>query len=803
MPSTVGEKGTVMLVWRSKRKNVRSKKMKKKLFMAIGVAAVSLLVGGMGKNVVFGAEASKAVDTSSAYAQSYSEQKETKERTAVHFYHPRKLVLQEKDAKAAFWYSSNNDVIRVSSDGMVEAMSEGVADVTAYGMDGKPIQTFALYATTAADKNPLQMTVGSVDWYDTIYLEDVQERINTITDYACWLFENDVYYNMWAEAENPQYGYAGEAYWMQMANADWMFKNKSGICCTVAAGGQYALVGDYEENGLIFMSGPYGHVISYFKENGQYMVVDFTCNISDGNNVIRGEYRGDVMSYTKNMIGTGSTLKEAFQNYMKDGRGSFYMDNYIIYAVDLTGLDYYPAEANNWSQGKNFFEGTNVLYAVEGTKIETLYVAEHVDFAIEYKKREEIPSHMEVVTEATDVRSTETSVWYGDVPELKGAEGKPEAVEKVFMPTAEMQRITALTQEELLSYVDSSSNCKEACGKQEEMKGRMAVHFFHPMQLELAAEEKAAFWYSTNANVIRVTSDGLVTAYGEGIADVVACDAEGNTLQVFQLYAATYADSNPLALTWESAGKEKYSAINYEDIKESINTITDYAKWMYDNGAFADGEREPMSPEAAYVNYGSDSLTVWMQMANSNWIFKDFSGVCCNAAAGALYSLEGDYEEYGLIFMSGPYGHVLNYYMENGEYYIFDFTAVYGGYRIRDEFAGNVEAYVQATIGRGATLADAFANYISLGGGSFYYENYMIYAMNLTGLDYYPAESNNWAWGQPEEILERVNILYVVEGTQLETLYVNEKIRFEIEYVGRNEVPANFEVVLTERVKEK
>lgn len=777
--------------------------MKKRVFMTIGALAVTLLAGSMGKIRAFGAEdvGSKTVDTTSEFGVAYGTQEETKDRTALYFYHPRKLVLRDTSAKVLFWVSSEPDIIRVSSDGMVEAMSEGIADVTAYGMDGKPIQTFCLYATTAADSNPYEMTVGSVDWYDTIYLEDVQERINTITDYACWLYENNVYYDMYAEAENPEYGYAGEAYWMQMANADWIFKNKAGICCTVAAGGMYALVGDYEENGLIFMAGPYGHVISYFKENGQYLVVDFTCNISGGGNVINGEYFGDVMSYTKKMTGTGSTLKEAFQNYLDTVGSSFYLDNHIIYAVNLTGLDYYPAEANNWSQGKDFFQGTNILYAVEGTEIETLYLGKDIEFRVEYKDREEIPVHMEVVTEATDTRSTETSVWLGDVPELQGRETDRLTEQKIFLDT-EMKNGIAVSQEELLLYVDSSSNSKTAYGSQLETRGRTAVYFFRPMQLELKEKKtEAAFWYSTDVNVARVTSDGLVTAYSEGVADIAACTADGRVLQVFKIYTTTYADKNPLGMTLNTV--KEYGGIKYEDVKKSINTITDYVCWMYANDTFYDMEREPMSPNAAYVNYGSDSLTVWMQMANSNWIFKDHSGVCCNAAAGALYALEGDYEEYGLIFMSGPCGHVLNYYKENGEYYVFDFTAVLSGTAIRDSYAGNAEAYVCASVGRGTTVAEAFSNYISLGGGSFYYDNYMIYAMNLTGLDYYPAESNNWAWGQPEEILERINILYVVEGTQLETLYVNEKIRFEIEYVERTKVPAHMEVVLTEHVPVK
>ena len=715
---------------------------------------------------------------------------ESEDWDEVYLYHPVRLVLEEQDAKVAFWHSSDNNVVSVNSDGIVVAEKEGFAEITAYGVNGLPIQSFLLRATTSANADPFGMSFRSMDRYKRICYENVKEEINTITDYACWLFANDVFYSMDQEASNPMYQYAGDAYWMQMADSSWIFKNRAGICCTVAAGAQYALLGDYEENGLIYMAGAYGHVINYFKENGEYLVVDFTCNISDGNRVINESYRGNVLAYTMDMVGRGATLQEAFANYVKDGRGSFYLENHIIYAMDLTGLDYYPAEANNWSQGKSFENGVNILYAAEGTKLETLYVKEGILFQVEYVKRSDIPAVMQVVTKP-DTALKEEMILLGAVPELKAKTYRKTSA--IFSADCVSEDVTARTQEELLKYVDYSAKAVQ----DKKNADRKVLYLSSPEQLDV--KEKAAFFVSTDANVVRVSGNGTVVAYAEGVADVYAYDNAGKLLQEFRFITKTKADNGPLKQTLQTV--EQYKDIPYEDIPEQLSTITDVVCWMYASNAFYEGYREPKPPMAVQVNYAGEGYIHWMQMANSNWMFKDLSGICCNMAAAAQYALAGDYEEHGLIFMSGKYGHVINYFKENGIYYIFDYTTAAGGGNIRYEYNGDVERFAKEKTGQGTTLKEALDDYIKKGSGNFYYENFVIYSMDLTGLNYYPAECNNWCNDPLEKIYERVNTLYVMEGTRIEVLYLEDKVKFEAVEMKRDEIPPYMEVVLTERVK--
>ena len=93
-----------------------------------------------------------------------------------------------------------------------------------------------------------------------------------------------------------------------------------------------------------------------------------------------------------------------------------------------------------------------------------------------------------------------------------------------------------------------------------------------------------------------------------------------------------------------------------------------------------------------------------------------------------------------------------------------------------------------------------WSRYIDKGSGDFYYENYIIYAMDLTGLNYYPAECNNWFSDTYDEIFRRDNTLFVVEGTPIETIYVHEKITFHVQEVPIETAPAKMQVVVPDRM---
>jgi len=65
-----------------------------------------------------------------------------------------------------------------------------------------------------------------------------------------------------------------------------------------------------------------------------------------------------------------------------------------------------------------------------------------------------------------------------------------------------------------------------------------------------------------------------------------------------------------------------------------------------------------------------------MWTAAPETIFEMSGGVCIEVAQLACAMLAGDYEDWGVILIDGEQGHILNWFFEDGDYYLFDFTQV-------------------------------------------------------------------------------------------------------------------------------
>lgn len=751
-----------------------------------------------------------AVDTSSAKTSSYSSSKEASGRTPIYFYHPRRLVLTDQQAEVLFWVSSNSNVIRVYSDGSVEAFAEGIADVTAYDKAGNPIETFPLYATTYNDADPIGSKVDYTDkslfaeTYRNIEFQDIQESINNITDYVAYLYAVDAFYSFNMEGSNPRPIFNGESLWVQSGNSDWIFKNNAGICCNVCAGAIYALVGDYERSGIIQLAGKNGHTIYWCFENGTYYVYDFTRIISERSNYVNNAFSGNIYNYVDSTIGRGKTLLAALQN-CSDKSNSGYFENYIIYAVDLTGLDYYPAESNNWMSTGDFTK-TCIAYFAEGTKVEPLYTAKGIKFKAEFVSREKIPNAMRVYTTPTDTSGTHTDTNLGRLRTVAGP-GTTNAA-KITLSTTTGN--VAYAQSKLLTTIDYSSKKTSSFEATMTKEKRTPVYLYETKHLN-AGSSKIAFWYSSDSNIIRVRSDGTVKVYSEGTADIYAVNSKGKVLKTFKLYATTHADSDPLADTiGDGSGyvagmtdlsmyeantvptpANVYQQITLEDVPNKLHTLTDYTAWIYANYAYPNMDEEPQSPNAMRF-LAVDSGARWFANANDDCVFTNYSGVCCNFAAGAIWALAGDYEANGLIMMNGPYGHVINWFYENGKYYVIDYMCVAEEHsKIQYEYNSDVLKYVTELIGTGKTLKDALYDYYTKNPSrSFYFRNSFMYSTTATGYNLYQADCNNWSSHGILSKNEGVNTLYCSEANVIELLYKTEVIDFEYQYIAPDLIPA-------------
>ena len=413
-------------------------------------------------------------------------------------------------------------------------------------------------------------------------------------------------------------------------------------------------------------------------------------------------------------------------------------------------------------------------------------MAKNVQFEIVSLKRADIPTNMEVWQAPTDVTSTDTSLLLSEVPVLKATTKKTGKSYKID------SNLTGTAQNALLKAIKASS--ESATSYSAQISGRTKVVLSQHKQLVLTDKTaKVAFWYSSNSNVIRVSSDGKVVPYSEGIADVYAYNSNGKVIEKFSLYVTTAADKDPLEATQNS-----YKNIYFEDTVEKLNTITDYVSWLHENGAFYDSDREP---KGNGFDWTYDNVRCqWLQMASTDWMFQDYAGICCNVAAGSLHALAGDYEEYGLIFMSGKYGHVINYYKENGTYYVIDYTPIIVSGVDLSWYDNSMEKFVKSRTGEGKTLAEAYKDAYTKTQSEYYNENIVVYAMNLTGLNYYPAECNNWCMYSADEMVTNNNILYVVKGTQITPLFIKENVKFSWKEVDISSIPREMQILLANRI---
>lgn len=742
-----------------------------------------------------------SVDTSSAYGYSYSELDKTAGRTQVAFFHPVRLVLSDPKAEPLFWVSSDNSVIRVFSDGVAEAYSEGVADVTAYDKQGHALETFFLYAATSGDADPLGRYV---DYSNSRYMrdicseldfQDIQSSINTLPELLMYYFSLDFGYSDRLTGSTPRSITADNGYrWTQLFSSDWVFKSRYGNAEQLVAGALYALLGDYERIGVIRTDGDDRICLLWFYENGSFYCFDLAEAVRSGRNETQGQLSGNIYKYIKRHISDGDTLGEAFEKCA--GRSGITLaDHDLFYALDLSGVGYMPAHTDVRISGK-----TRSICVPGDAEVITLYVRKGLSFEPEYVSRDEIPANMAVAAKAASAFGTETDTNPG---RLRAVSGSGKAVASDLKLTAAKGTKT-YTQSELLVKTDYSSHYDSAFTKSDAAAGRTVICLNATERLD-AGSSKAAFWYSSDANVIRVAGDGTVRAYSEGTADVYAVSDKGKVLKTYKLCAATRADEDPFALTqgnndgvipgiiegfsmWGAdrlpERKNDYQRIAFEDIGAGISTMSDYTAWILANYAYPSMEEEPEAPYRD-TNMPLADNAYWYANANDVCVFNNYAGVCCNYAAGAVYALCGDYEANGLIMMNGPMGHVINWFYENGSYYVIDYMCVS---EERDAIARNygsdVYRYMWERVGRGDSIRAAMDDYMDRNGSrSWYKNNYFMYSTEATGYRLYQSECNDWCSNGVRTSDRGINLLYASDANRITRIFETDNYCFDYEFV--------------------
>lgn len=174
--------------------------------------------------------------------------------------------------------------------------------------------------------------------------------------------------------------------------------------------------------------------------------------------------------------------------------------------------------------------------------------------------------------------------------------------------------------------------------------------------------EEVIKWISSDENILTIDVNGLAHPIKEGRVTITA---ECNS----------YLKKYYVTITTFNNGKDvkKYSAVepltfhngDLEIVTNNINTITDLVQYLIDGMFYYN----PYFPVIAMNKF------TWA--ADAEFVLETRQGVCCDIANLAHYLLKDDFEKAGFILETGTeYGHIYNYFFEDGYYYVFDSTLV-------------------------------------------------------------------------------------------------------------------------------
>ena len=155
--------------------------------------------------------------------------------------------------------------------------------------------------------------------------------------------------------------------------------------------------------------------------------------------------------------------------------------------------------------------------------------------------------------------------------------------------------------------------------------------------------------------------------YNQMAAEKWAAEAKSIDVNSFNLPDAIGKTTLTYDQAYALVGKDP------EMIRNAVKTVGDLWQYMV---------------AAKFRDYDPNVYTPWYGERDNQWGFDapgheqvlQNYGCCCGGCANvALYLLEGDYDEMGIVRWIGGGNHTINYLLENGKYYIFDVTNFFPG----------------------------------------------------------------------------------------------------------------------------
>lgn len=174
-------------------------------------------------------------------------------------------------------------------------------------------------------------------------------------------------------------------------------------------------------------------------------------------------------------------------------------------------------------------------------------------------------------------------------------------------------------------------------------------------------------WYSTDASILSITESNRASAWKEGVVEI------SNGTDTKKVLCTTYNDNKEFDYCdyTDEAMMEWCTYDNCaEYIAEKINTVRDLQKFVIGAGY-------------EYKDLCINVSHNWSWAASPQNVVDSRGGICQDLASFAVYVLQNDYEDVGVISVSGHgVGYAYNYVYENGKYLIFDISQLLCGWNI-------------------------------------------------------------------------------------------------------------------------
>lgn len=293
-----------------------------------------------------------------------------------------------------------------------------------------------------------------------------------------------------------------------------------------------------------------------------------------------------------------------------------------------------------------------------------------------------------------------------------------------------------------------------------------------------------------NTDILHVEGKELVPTQ-QGITKLSVYDKNNKLIKSEKILVTNFNDGKDVINTRTISEEKKEDVWMWENLrsgehwKNMVKTIQD-ASFFFQATHFiyeSMGECQlPFVDDWQWTMYGED-LTLQRK------------GVCLQAAQTALYLLEDDFEEAGVIYVFGNQGHIFNWFFEDGYYYIMDFTEVIGDEihrcdSILRDYTNSIHQFKTMKELKSWLKTDKVNLEM----------NYAIIMLSCMGFDYIPAwrdsgccDTNGTLKGEHSAEIQWEKI--VTENENFEVIYLNKNADVTVSGVEYDTLPTELKFI--------